>query len=289
MPKNDKESAKNECQACGRAFKTRQGLLGHSQVHRGSGGRRQYRIVGKETGFLHPDGTSRSYPSSEAIRQLIGLHEKGSGQKFSLSREEKEERFANPVEVTAPEKGQVSVRGGVPADEAVPVAVPRSAGDPPKGRRYDEDEKEKSSARRKLPTVVPTGSWSKWPTITWHGHTFIVENFESGSPKFKTPLLPTLFGCRPGENPEDQFASPDGRFVVGGKVFRFTPDAKKVLPDFKAGADYERDAEEKSEAEEADEWPFFTAIGFDSHRKKRLAGSTPALVGESEEQGAERP
>ena len=231
----------------------------------------------------------------------IGKSALSAGRKRAAHAVSKIGRFKNPVTVTAPEKGEVEVEGGdtdeeddeeernAPARESVPVAVPRGLGEPPKGRRYDEDEKEKPSARRKLPTVVPTGTWSKWPTITWHGHTFIVENIESGSPRFKTPLLPTVFGCRPGENPEDQFASPDGRFVVGGKVFRFTPDAKKVLPDFKAGADYERDAEEKSEAEEADEWPFFTAIGFDSHRKKRLAGSTPALVGESEEQGAERP
>ena len=233
----------------------------------------------------------------------IGKSALSAGRKRAAHAVSKIGRFKNPVTVTAPQKGEVEVEGGeteeddegqapeagsiaargpFAAPKSVPVAVPRGLGDPPKGRRYDEDEKEKSSARRKLPTVVPTGSWSKWPTITWHGHTFIVENFESGSPKFKTPLLPTLFGCRPGENPEDQFASPDGRFVVGGKVYRFTPDARRVVPESRASATPE--GAQEPEEQEADDWPFFSAIGFNDGRKKRLAGSTPALV-----EGAEGP
>jgi hypothetical protein len=255
MPKNDNESAKNECQTCGRAFKTHQGLLGHSQVHRGSSGKRQYRIVGKETGFLHPDGTSKSYPSAEAIRQLIGLHEKGSGRKFSLSREEKEERFANPVEVTAPSKGQVSVRGGVPADEEdgdggeeqhelversqattgrfanlgpVPVAVPHGLGEPPRGRRPEDDGK-RSAPRAAIPEVpfVP----KKDSTVTYHGHTLSVRVGEDGAVRVAPPDLFQTYlepSPQPGKRPENIYASPDGRFSVNGRTYQFDPSGKRA-------------------------------------------------------------
>ena len=263
-----------ECAACGKQYSRKDALLRHLRTkHR------------KET--------------EEPLAKLFGGARKKAAHAVS-----KVGRYKNPVTVTAPEKGEVEVEGGeteeddeeqapeagsiaargpFAAPKSVPVAVPRGLGDPPRGRRYSEDDGKRSASHPSIPDVVFVEK--KISTVTYHGHTRTVKVGKDGEVKVEPlDIFQTFLGPspHPGKNPEDIYASPDGRFRVNGRVYRFTPDGKKVMPEVRsAPANPEARVDEK---EVADSWPFFSAIGFNDDRKKRLAGSTPALV-----EGAEGP
>jgi hypothetical protein len=262
-----------ECAACGKQYSRKDALLRHLRTkHR------------KET--------------EEPLAKLFGGARKKAAHAVS-----KVGRYKNPVTVTAPEKGEVEVEGGeteeddeeqapeagsiaargpFAAPKSVPVAVPRGLGDPPRGRRYSEDDGKRSASHPSIPDVVFVEK--KISTVTYHGHTRTVKVGKDGEVKVEPlDIFQTFLGPspHPGKNPEDIYASPDGRFRVNGRVYRFTPDGKKVMPEVRsAPANPEARVDEK---EVADSWPFFSAIGFNDDRK-RLAGSTPALV-----EGAEGP